>query len=59
MLPQDIQADDPEDQPADDLGPGTQPGKPCDPLAEGLLQGWRSSTDEQLMQAMLPAWTGE
>ena len=31
----------------------------CDPLAEGLLLGWRASTDEQLMQAMLPAWTGE
>jgi NAD(P)-dependent dehydrogenase (short-subunit alcohol dehydrogenase family) len=30
----------------------------CDPLAVGLLEAWRASTDETLMQAMLPAWTG-
>jgi NAD(P)-dependent dehydrogenase (short-subunit alcohol dehydrogenase family) len=31
----------------------------CDPLAVGLLDAWRTTSDEQLMQAMLPAWTGE
>jgi NAD(P)-dependent dehydrogenase (short-subunit alcohol dehydrogenase family) len=31
----------------------------CDPLAVGLLDAWRTTTDEQLMQAMLPAWTGD
>jgi len=31
----------------------------CDPLGRGLLDAWRSMTDEQLMQMMLPAWTGE
>jgi len=30
----------------------------CDPLAVGLLDAWRGSSDEDLMQAMLPAWTG-
>lgn len=30
----------------------------CDPLAVGLLDFWRSSSDEDLMQAMLPTWTG-
>ena len=30
----------------------------CDPLAIGLLDAWRGSSDEALMQAMLPAWTG-
>lgn len=30
----------------------------CDPLAAGLLEGWRAGSDEALMQAMLPAWTG-
>jgi hypothetical protein len=31
----------------------------CDPLAVGLLDAWRTTSDEQLMQAMLPAWTGD
>ena len=30
----------------------------CDPLAAGLLDGWRAGSDEALMQAMLPTWTG-
>jgi NAD(P)-dependent dehydrogenase (short-subunit alcohol dehydrogenase family) len=30
----------------------------CDPLAIGLLDYWRASSDEDLMQAMLPTWTG-
>jgi NAD(P)-dependent dehydrogenase (short-subunit alcohol dehydrogenase family) len=30
----------------------------CDPLASGLLDAWRATTDENLMQAMLPTWTG-
>ncbi|MEX0663919.1 MAG: SDR family NAD(P)-dependent oxidoreductase [Acidimicrobiia bacterium] len=30
----------------------------CDPLAIGMLQGWRASSDEDFMKAMLPAWTG-
>lgn len=30
----------------------------CDPLAVGLLEAWRTSSDEDLMQTMLPAWTG-
>lgn len=30
----------------------------CDPLAVGMLQGWRASSDEDFMQAMLPSWTG-
>lgn len=30
----------------------------CDPLASGLLDAWRTTTDEALMQAMLPTWTG-
>ena len=30
----------------------------CDPLAAGLLDAWRASSDEDLMQAMLPMWTG-
>jgi NAD(P)-dependent dehydrogenase (short-subunit alcohol dehydrogenase family) len=29
----------------------------CDPLAVGLLDGWRASSDEAFMRAMLPAWT--
>jgi NAD(P)-dependent dehydrogenase (short-subunit alcohol dehydrogenase family) len=31
----------------------------CDPLAAGLLDAWRASSDEDLMRAMLSAWTGE
>ncbi len=31
----------------------------CDPLAQGLLDAWRTTPDEDLMRAMLPAWTGE
>jgi len=27
-------------------------------LASGLLDAWRATTDENLMQAMLPTWTG-
>lgn len=30
----------------------------CDPLASGLLDAWRATTDENLMRAMLPTWTG-
>jgi NAD(P)-dependent dehydrogenase (short-subunit alcohol dehydrogenase family) len=30
----------------------------CDPLASGLLDAWRATSDENLMQAMLPTWTG-
>jgi NAD(P)-dependent dehydrogenase (short-subunit alcohol dehydrogenase family) len=30
----------------------------CDPLAVGMLEGWRASSDEDFMQAMLPSWTG-
>ena len=30
----------------------------CDPLAAGLLDGWRAGSDESLMEAMLPTWTG-
>jgi hypothetical protein len=30
----------------------------CDPLAQGLLDAWRATDDEQLMQSMLGAWTG-
>jgi NAD(P)-dependent dehydrogenase (short-subunit alcohol dehydrogenase family) len=30
----------------------------CDPLAVGMLEGWRASSDEAFMQAMLPSWTG-
>lgn len=30
----------------------------CDPLAVGMLEGWRRSRDEDFMQAMLPTWTG-
>jgi len=30
----------------------------CDPLAAGLLDAWRATSDEALMQGMLPAWTG-
>jgi NAD(P)-dependent dehydrogenase (short-subunit alcohol dehydrogenase family) len=28
----------------------------CDPLAQGLLDAWRASSDEAMMQMMLPAW---
>jgi NAD(P)-dependent dehydrogenase (short-subunit alcohol dehydrogenase family) len=31
----------------------------CDPLAMGMLLGWRASSDEDFMQAMLPTWTGD
>jgi NAD(P)-dependent dehydrogenase (short-subunit alcohol dehydrogenase family) len=30
----------------------------CDPLAEGMLDAWRTTSDEELMRAILPAWTG-
>jgi NAD(P)-dependent dehydrogenase (short-subunit alcohol dehydrogenase family) len=30
----------------------------CDPMAVGMLELWRTSRDEDLMQMMLPAWTG-
>jgi NAD(P)-dependent dehydrogenase (short-subunit alcohol dehydrogenase family) len=30
----------------------------CDPLAVGLLEGWRGASDEAFMRSMLPAWTG-
>ena len=30
----------------------------CDALASGLLDAWRTSTDEDMMRSMLPAWTG-
>jgi NAD(P)-dependent dehydrogenase (short-subunit alcohol dehydrogenase family) len=29
----------------------------CDPLAVGMIEAWRTTSDEQLMQAMLPTWT--
>jgi NAD(P)-dependent dehydrogenase (short-subunit alcohol dehydrogenase family) len=29
----------------------------CDPLAIGMIDAWRNSSDEALMQAMLPTWT--
>lgn len=29
----------------------------CDPLAQGLLDAWRTMSDEDLMGMMLPAWT--
>lgn len=31
----------------------------CDPLAVGMIEAWRTTSDEQLMQAMLPTWTGK
>ncbi len=31
----------------------------CDPLSVGMLEAWRGTSDEALMQAMLPAWTGD
>jgi NAD(P)-dependent dehydrogenase (short-subunit alcohol dehydrogenase family) len=30
----------------------------CDPLAVGMLDAWRASSDETFMRSMLPAWTG-
>jgi NAD(P)-dependent dehydrogenase (short-subunit alcohol dehydrogenase family) len=30
----------------------------CDPLAIGMIEGWRASSDEAFMKAMLPSWTG-
>lgn len=30
----------------------------CDPLATGLLDAWRATSDEEMMRSMLPAWTG-
>jgi NAD(P)-dependent dehydrogenase (short-subunit alcohol dehydrogenase family) len=30
----------------------------CDPLAIGMIDAWRATSDEDLMRAMLPAWTG-
>src|SRR5581483_9314316 len=29
----------------------------CDPLAVGMIEGWRASSDEDFMRAMLPSWT--
>jgi NAD(P)-dependent dehydrogenase (short-subunit alcohol dehydrogenase family) len=29
----------------------------CDPLAAGMIEMWRGTSDEALMTAMLPAWT--
>jgi NAD(P)-dependent dehydrogenase (short-subunit alcohol dehydrogenase family) len=29
----------------------------CDPLAVGMIEGWRASSDEDFMKAMLPSWT--
>ena len=31
----------------------------CDPLGTGMIEAWRGTSDERLMQAMLPAWTGD
>jgi NAD(P)-dependent dehydrogenase (short-subunit alcohol dehydrogenase family) len=31
----------------------------CDPLGAGMIEMWRNTSDEKLMQAMLPAWTGD
>ena len=28
----------------------------CDPLGIGLLDAWRSQSDEEMMRSMLPAW---
>jgi NAD(P)-dependent dehydrogenase (short-subunit alcohol dehydrogenase family) len=30
----------------------------CDPLSVGMLDAWRSQTDEEFQRSMLPAWTG-
>jgi NAD(P)-dependent dehydrogenase (short-subunit alcohol dehydrogenase family) len=30
----------------------------CDPLAVGLIDAWRSQSDEEMMKSMLPAWEG-
>ena len=30
----------------------------CDPMAIGMIEGWRASSDEDFMRAMLPSWTG-
>jgi NAD(P)-dependent dehydrogenase (short-subunit alcohol dehydrogenase family) len=30
----------------------------CDPMAVAMLAAWRTTSDEDLMGAMLPAWTG-
>jgi NAD(P)-dependent dehydrogenase (short-subunit alcohol dehydrogenase family) len=29
----------------------------CDPMAVGMIEGWRGASDEEFMRAMLPAWT--
>jgi NAD(P)-dependent dehydrogenase (short-subunit alcohol dehydrogenase family) len=31
----------------------------CDPLASGMIEMWRGTSDEALMTAMLPAWLGD
>lgn len=31
----------------------------CDPLAEGLLAGWRATSDEEFRRGMLPAFLGD
>jgi NAD(P)-dependent dehydrogenase (short-subunit alcohol dehydrogenase family) len=31
----------------------------CDPLGTGMIEAWRGTSDERLMQAMLPAWIGD
>ena len=28
----------------------------CDPLSAGMISAWRTTSDEDLMRAMLPAW---
>jgi hypothetical protein len=28
----------------------------CDPLSIGLLDGWRATSDEEFMRAMMGAW---
>jgi NAD(P)-dependent dehydrogenase (short-subunit alcohol dehydrogenase family) len=31
----------------------------CDPMSVGMLDAWRSQSDEAFMQSMLPAWVDE
>ena len=30
---------------------------PCDPMGDGLLSAWRATSDEDMMQSMLAAFT--